>query len=73
MATPKTRTLTVAQAAKRLGISRQAAHQLIQRGALGGTRVAATRWVVDESSVEDRLRTIERTKRKRAERETARR
>ena len=67
--------LTTTETAKRLGITRQAVHGLIQRGTLIGTRVGFRDWGIDEQSVEDRLRmladkqpTPERRKRERRER-----
>ena len=67
--------ITVPEAARRLGITRQAVHGLIKRGKLGGARVGFRDWGVDERSVEDRLsmlagkgRAPERRERRRAER-----
>ena len=47
--------LSITQAAKRLNVSRQRVHQLLKAGRLGGVRVGET-WVVDEASVEDRIK-----------------
>ena len=70
--------LTTTETAKRLGITRQAVHGLIQRGTLIGARVGFRDWGVDEQSVEDRLlmladkeRAPERQEKERRERRTA--
>jgi excisionase family DNA binding protein len=47
--------LSTAQAAERLGITRQAVFNLIQRGALTADRVGRA-WLVHEDSVERRIR-----------------
>jgi len=47
--------ISVPEAARRLGISRQATHGLIRRGKLKGTRISSKAWVVDEASVSARI------------------
>ena len=52
--------ISVPEAARRLGITRQAVHGLIKRGRLGGVRVGFRDWGVDEDSVNDRLKMLNR-------------
>jgi excisionase family DNA binding protein len=47
--------LTVAETARRLGVSKQRVHQLIELGKLAGEKIPPTTWLVVRSSVEARL------------------
>ena len=46
--------LSIPQAAERLGITRQRAHQLVQSGELKATQVGRA-WVIEEEEVQKRL------------------
>jgi excisionase family DNA binding protein len=52
--------LQITQAAKRLGVSRQWIHELINRGAIGTSEVAGRRFVLDD----DRFKLLIRDRRK---------
>ena len=52
--------ISVPEAARRLGITRQAVHGLIKRGRLGGTKVSDKAWIVDEVSVQERIERLKK-------------
>jgi excisionase family DNA binding protein len=50
--------ISVPEAARRLGITKQAVHGLIKRGRLSGVRASGKAWLVDEKHVADRIRAL---------------
>ncbi len=58
--------LQVKEAAKRLGISRQWLHELINRKAIGTAEIAGRRFVLDDERLEKARRECANNKRERA-------
>lgn len=52
---PRSKSYTLTEAAKKLGISRQAVHEAIQKGQLKAekTEVTQTIWLIPESAIQD--------------------